>query len=52
MVANPPKVTRWWGTVKAVEASPGNVAPRILSRPEHNVSRKNIDPDALKLLYG
>ena len=24
---------------------------RILSRPEHNVSRKNIDPDALKVLY-
>ncbi len=34
-----------------VEASPGNVAPRILSRPEHNLSRKNIDPDALKVLY-
>jgi poly(A) polymerase len=34
-----------------VEASPGNVAPRILSRPEHNISRKNIDPDALKVLY-
>src|SRR3972149_7559652 len=25
--------------------------PRILSRQEHNVSRKNIDPDALKILY-
>ena len=34
-----------------MEASPGNVAPRILSRPEHNLSRKNIDPDALKVLY-
>ncbi len=34
-----------------MEASPGNVAPRILSRPEHNISRKNIDPDALKVLY-
>jgi poly(A) polymerase len=34
-----------------VEASPGNVAPRILSRSEHIVSRKNIDPDALKVLY-
>jgi poly(A) polymerase len=34
-----------------VEGSPGNVAPRILSRPEHNISRKNIDPDALKVLY-
>jgi len=34
-----------------VEASPGNVAPRILSRAEHVVSRKNIDPDALKVLY-
>ncbi len=34
-----------------MEATPGNVAPRILSRPEHNLSRKNIDPDALKVLY-
>jgi poly(A) polymerase len=34
-----------------VEASPGNVAPRILARAEHVVSRKNIDPDALKVLY-
>jgi poly(A) polymerase len=34
-----------------VEASPGTVAPRILSRPEHIISRKNIDPDALKVLY-
>ena len=34
-----------------MEASPRNVAPRILSRPEHNVSRKNIDPEALKVLY-
>jgi poly(A) polymerase len=25
--------------------------PRILSRPEHVVSRKDIDPDALKVLY-
>jgi poly(A) polymerase len=30
---------------------PGKVAPRILSRPEHIISRKNIDPDALKVLY-
>ena len=34
-----------------MDGSPGNVAPRILSRPEHNLSRKNIDPDALKVLY-
>jgi poly(A) polymerase len=34
-----------------VEAAPRDTAPRILSRPEHNVSRKNIDPDALKVLY-
>jgi poly(A) polymerase len=34
-----------------VEYSPGNVAPRILSRAEHNVSRKSIDEDALKVLY-
>ncbi len=34
-----------------MEVTPGNVAPRILSRPEHNLSRKNIDPDALKVLY-
>ncbi len=25
--------------------------PRVLPRPEHNVSRKDIDPDALKVLY-
>ncbi len=34
-----------------VEVSPESAAPRILSRSEHNVSRKNIDPDALKVLY-
>ncbi len=34
-----------------VEVSPGDAAPRILSRPEHIVSRKDIDPDALKVLY-
>ena len=34
-----------------MEATPGDNAPRILSRPEHNVSRKNIDPDALRVLY-
>jgi poly(A) polymerase len=34
-----------------VEATLGNVAPRILARPEHIISRKNIDPDALKVLY-
>ena len=34
-----------------MEATAGDVAPRILSRPEHIISRKNIDPDALKVLY-
>jgi poly(A) polymerase len=34
-----------------MEYLPGNIAPRILSRSEHIVSRKNIDPDALKVLY-
>ncbi len=34
-----------------MEYTPGNIAPRILSRAEHNVSRKNIDEDALKVLY-
>ena len=34
-----------------MEVSPGNVAPRILSRPEHVISRKNIEPEALKVLY-
>jgi poly(A) polymerase len=34
-----------------VEVTPGNVAPRILSRPEHIISRKNIDAEALKVLY-
>ena len=36
---------------RPVEVTPGNVAPRILSRPEHIISRKNIDPEALKVLY-
>ncbi len=34
-----------------MEASPGDLAPHILSRPEHIISRKNIDPDALRVLY-
>jgi hypothetical protein len=34
-----------------MEATPDSVAPRILSRPEHIISRRNIDPDALKVLY-
>jgi poly(A) polymerase len=34
-----------------MEATPGSVAPRILSRPEHIISRRNIDSDALKVLY-
>ncbi|HKC13855.1 MAG TPA: CCA tRNA nucleotidyltransferase, partial [Vicinamibacteria bacterium] len=34
-----------------MEATPGNVAPRILARAQHVISRKNIDPDALKVLY-
>ena len=34
-----------------MEVSPGTAAPRILSRPEHIISRKDIDPDALKVLY-
>jgi poly(A) polymerase len=29
----------------------GNVAARILARSDHIISRKNIDPDALKVLY-
>ena len=27
------------------------MSPRILERPQHTVSRKAIDPDALKVLY-
>lgn len=34
-----------------MEVSPGSAAPRILSRPEHIISRKNIDPDAVRVLY-
>jgi poly(A) polymerase len=34
-----------------VEPSPWTVAPRILARAEHTISRKNIDADALKVLY-
>jgi tRNA nucleotidyltransferase/poly(A) polymerase len=37
--------------IAAVELAPGESAPRILSRPEHVISRKNIDPDALRVLY-
>ena len=37
--------------IEPVEASPESIAPRILSRAQHNVSRKNIDPDAIKVLY-
>ena len=37
--------------IEPVEPSPESIAPRILSRAEHNVSRKDIDPDALKVLY-
>jgi poly(A) polymerase len=33
------------------EYLPGNIAPRILARSEHVVSRRNIDEDALKVLY-
>ena len=29
----------------------GNVAPRVLARADHIVSRKNIDPEAIKVLY-
>ena len=36
---------------RGVEASPGNNAPRILPRPEHIISRKSIDADALRVLY-
>ncbi len=36
---------------RRVEGSAGALAPRILSRPEHIISRKNIDPDALRVLY-
>jgi hypothetical protein len=35
----------------AREASPLPGSPRILSREEHSISRRNIDPDALKVMY-
>src|SRR6266496_4144 len=31
--------------------APAKMSPRILERPQHTVSRKAIDPDALKVLY-
>ena len=34
-----------------MEYLPGNSAPRILARAEHVISRRNIDEDALKVLY-
>ncbi len=36
---------------RGVEGLAGAAAPRILSRPEHIISRKNIDPDAVRVLY-
>ncbi len=32
-------------------SSDGSSTPRILARPQHQISRKNIHPDALKVLY-
>jgi len=29
----------------------GNIAPRVLARAEHIISRRNIDPEAIKVLY-
>jgi poly(A) polymerase len=34
-----------------VRPHPGNTIPLVLSRSEHNISRKRIDQDALKVLY-
>jgi poly(A) polymerase len=34
-----------------MEYLPGNIAPRILARAEHTISCRNIDPEALKVLY-
>ncbi|HXY39948.1 MAG TPA: polynucleotide adenylyltransferase PcnB [Vicinamibacteria bacterium] len=34
-----------------MEASARNKAPRILARPEHIISRRSIDPEALRVLY-
>ena len=31
--------------------SPGSVTPRIVPRAEHPISRRDIDADALKVLY-
>ena len=36
-------------TPEAADAS--QLEPRIIPRPEHGISRNNIDPDALKVLY-
>src|SRR5215510_368538 len=37
--------------VYAFGTMPAMVAPRIVPRAEHSISRREIDPDALKVLY-
>jgi poly(A) polymerase len=34
-----------------MSAAPGAVGPRVIARAEHNISRANISPNALKVLY-
>jgi poly(A) polymerase len=36
---------------KGTGAAPGPVGPRVVPRAEHNISRANISPNALKVLY-
>ena len=44
-------INRLVGLVYPFATMPDVVAPRIVPREEHSVSRRDIDPDALKVLY-
>src|SRR6476646_1294970 len=44
-------INRLVGLVYPFATMPDVVAPRIVRREEHSVSRRDIDPDALKVLY-
>ena len=47
---NPGRMTRHGNTAALVQFGP-MVEPRIVPRAEHPISRRDIDPDALKVLY-
>ena len=45
------KVKKYFGNTPSGTSSPDASGPRIITRSEHNISRANISPNALKVLY-